>query len=134
MGRLCEDRMSELAATHKGFAYPRCTAHPPQQLNFFHGHMFVVTPVVPKSLDPPPFFFLRKPARRSDAHAFARGSSESKLAVRVSASLQRQLDDNPVGVTLLKVKHTHTHTHRHLCSFFFLSTFLCLSLSSTRRL
>lgn len=56
MGRLWEDRMSKLAATHKGFASPRCAAHPTQQLNFFHGHVFVVTPVVPKSLDP--LFFL----------------------------------------------------------------------------
>lgn len=48
--------------------------------------------------------------------------AESELAGEASASLQRQLDDNPAGVTLLKVSqrsHTlsrsvslsHTHTH-----------------------
>lgn len=52
-----------------------------------------------------------------------RGKTE--LAAEVSASLRRQLDDNPAGVTHLKVthittvlsffaplSHSHTHTHR----------------------
>lgn len=49
----------------------------------------------------------------------------TELAAEVSASLQRQLDDNPAGVTLLKV------THRSHTLFLPLSAFMCLSHTHT---
>lgn len=130
MGRLCEDCMSELAATHKGLASPlHCTST--QRANLFTAMSLESLQLCQKASTYFFFFFFsRRPARRSETRTFARGSSESKLAVGVSASLRRQLDENSVGVTLLKVKHTHA-----LVLFFFSPfTFLCLSLSRTRRL
>lgn len=130
MERLCDDCMSEQVATHKGFASP-AALHIHPKSSSFQGQEFVVTPIAPKGLNRLIFLKKNMPARCTDAHPFTRGSGESKLAVRVLASLQRQLDDNPVGVTLLKVKHTHALA---LFPPPAPSTFLCLSLPRTCRL
>lgn len=120
MGRLCEDHMSELAATHKGVLCPRSALHihPNSSILFPRPRVWSHSSCAKKPRPPCFFFFYAGTTQRLHAR-FARGSSESKL----QSECQHRLRDSLMTTQWeSRFERSNAHTQTHTLVLFFSPT------------